>query len=82
MSKITAHRTLKMSEFRNPSRMLALAKGKPVEIIYRQKIIGHFVPIDSDKPIKTEPVSREELLATMRATRKTDQPVLDYLKDK
>ncbi len=82
MSKITAHRTLKMSEFRNPSRMLTLAKGKPVEIIYRQKIVGHFVPIDSDKPIKTKPVSRKKLLATMNASREKDQPVLDYLKDK
>ncbi len=80
MLKIIAHRTVKIGEMRDLRKLLTIANGKPVGIMHQQKLVGYFVP--TNKESETEPISREELLAAMRATREKDQPVLDYLKDK
>lgn len=82
MSRLLTNRVATITEMREPHKVLEKAGGQPVAILRNSQCVGYFVPtevVDQITPIKA---TREQVLASLKATADTTAPVLDYLKDK
>ena len=81
MEKLLTNKTVSLTEFRDPAKVFEQAGDAPVAILNRNTLVGYFVPKAAVQP-EFEMASRVELLEALDTTGETDQPVLDYLRDK
>ena len=82
MQKILTHKTVSMTELRDPGRVLSNAGDAPVAVLNRNKVVGYFVPNSVVENVSFESADIDEVKKLMAETLKADQPVLDYLRDK
>lgn len=82
MKRLLTHRTVGITELREPAKVFDKAAGKPVAILKNNECIGYLVPADAVDGNEHQVVDRAQLDAMLQASAKEVQPVLDYLKDK
>ncbi|MHA7887085.1 hypothetical protein [Roseicyclus sp.] len=83
MTRLLTNEIASITELREPQKVLARAKGKPVAILKNSKPVAYLVPAEAcvgEDEVRY--ATREEVLAALAETRADVQPVLDYLKDK
>ncbi len=82
MARLLTNYIATMTEMREPHKVLANAGGKPVAVMKNSKCVGYFVPAEIVTTDEPRYATRDEVLAALRDSRESVQPVLDYLKDK
>lgn len=82
MEHLLTHKTVSLTELRDPAKVLEQAGSSPVAVLNRNKVVGYFVPVAAVDTLSFEPVDRAELLAALSLADEEMSPVLDYLKDK
>ncbi|WP_426037675.1 hypothetical protein [Cypionkella sp. TWP1-2-1b2] len=82
MTRLATPQICTMTELREPQKVFDRAGGQPVAILKNSALVGYLVPAEAVGKVDHTPITREELLAHLAATRDAVQPVLDYLKDK
>jgi hypothetical protein len=82
MEHLLTHRTVSLTELRDPAKVLEKAGSTPVAVLNRNKVVGYFVPAAAVETLSFEPASQADLLAAMASVHDEMKPVLDYLKDK
>jgi len=82
MEHLLTHKTVSLTELRDPAKVLEKAGSTPVAVLNRNKVVGYFVPAAAVEPVSFEPASADELRAAISRVRSEMKPVLDYLKDK
>lgn len=82
MQKILTHKTVSLTELRDPAKVLANAGDSPVAVLNRNKVVGYFVPSSVVDGVSFEQADSDEVQAALEATISQHQNVLDYLKDK
>lgn len=82
MQKILAHKTVSMTELRDPAKVLANAGDSPVAVLNRNKVVGYFVPNTVVEEIEFEPANSVEVQQTADASVARHRDILNYLKDK
>jgi antitoxin StbD len=83
MTRLLTNEIASITELREPQKVLARAKGKPVAILKNSKPVAYLVPAEACVgKDEVRYATREEVLAALAETRADVQPVLDYLKDK
>jgi antitoxin StbD len=83
MTRLLTNEIASITELREPQKVLARAKGKPVAILKNSRPVAYLVPAEAcvgEEEVRY--ATREEVLAALAETRADVQPVLDYLKDK
>ncbi|MBF9045360.1 hypothetical protein HKCCE4037_18635 [Rhodobacterales bacterium HKCCE4037] len=85
MTRLLTTEIASITELREPQKVLARAKGKPVAILKNSKPVAYLVPTEFvQDPETDEPryATMEEVMAALEATREETQPVLDCSRDK
>jgi len=82
MTRLLTPHIATMTELREPHKVFERSGGKPVAILKNSQLVGYLVPAEAAQPDEHRPATMEEVMAHLRETRATVQPVLDYLKDK
>jgi len=83
MTRLLTNEIASITELREPQKVLARAKGKPVAILKNSKPVAYLVPAEAvADPGEHRYATMDELMQALEATRAEAQPVLDYLKDK
>lgn len=82
MQKILTHKTVSLTELRDPAKVLVNAGDSPVAVLNRNKVVGYFVPSSVVDGVSFEQADSDEVKKLLLDTQDTDQPVLDYLQDK
>ncbi len=82
MQKILAHKTVSMTELRDPGKVLANAGDAPVAVLNRNKVVGYFVPNSVVENVSFEDADSDEVQRTAAASVTRHRAILDYLKDK
>ena len=82
MQKILTHKTVSLTELRDPAKVLANAGDSPVAVLNRNKVVGYFVPSSVVDDVSFEQADSDEVRKLLFETQDIDQPVLDYLQDK
>jgi len=83
MTRLLTNEIASITELREPQKVLARAKGKPVAILKNSKPVAYLVPAEAvADPGENRYATMEEVMAVLRDRKDIDQPVLDYLKDK
>lgn len=83
MTRLLTNEIASITELREPQKVLARAKGKPVAILKNSRPVAYLVPAEACVgEDEVRHATREEVLAALAETRAEVQPVLDYLKDK
>jgi antitoxin StbD len=83
MTRLLTNEIASITELREPQKVLARAKGKPVAILKNSKPVAYLVPAEAcvgEDEVRY--ATHEEIMAVLRDRLPDDQPVLDYLKDK
>lgn len=83
MTRLLTTEIATMTEMREPHKVLARAKGKPVAIMKNSRLVGYFVPAEAvADPGEHRFATMEEVLESLRMSRERVEPVLQYLRDK
>ena len=85
MTRLLTTEIASITELREPQKVLARAKGKPVAILKNSKPVAYLVPAEFVQDPETDQpryATMEEVMAILKDRKEVDQPVLDYLKDK
>jgi antitoxin StbD len=82
MEHLLTHKTVSLTELRDPAKVLEKAGSTPVAVLNRNKVVGYFVPNSAVESLAFEAATEDEVLDALRQSRDEMQPVLDYLKDK
>jgi antitoxin StbD len=82
MEHLLTHKTVSLTELRDPAKVLEKAGSSPVAVLNRNKVVGYFVPNSVVEPLEFEAATGEEVLEALKLSHDEMQPVLDYLKDK
>ncbi|MBI2380552.1 MAG: prevent-host-death family protein [Gammaproteobacteria bacterium] len=82
MATILAHKTVSMTDLREPAKVLKMAENSPVALLNRNTVVGYFVPAGAVENVRIREASDEEVDAALAAIREDIDPVLEYLKDK
>ena len=82
MQKLLANKTVSLTELRDPAKVLSKAGDSPVAVLNRNTVVGYFVPNAAVDKIEFETTSADEVRQALKDSKKSRQPVLDYLKDK
>ena len=82
MQHLLTNKIASISEFRDPSKVIAKAGGKPVAILNRNNVVGYFVPAEAVEKISLTPASAEEIQTALNKRQRFIAPVLKYLEDK
>jgi antitoxin StbD len=82
MEHLLTHRTVSLTELRDPAKVLEQAGSSPVAVMNRNKVVGYFVPVDAVEGFTVREASVEYTLQQFEAQRARLAPALDYLKDK
>ena len=82
MEHLLTHKTVSLTELRDPAKVLEQAGSSPVAVLNRNKVVGYFVPVAAveDRAVYEPPV--EYTLEHFKAQKARLQPALDHLKDK
>lgn len=82
MPTILAHKTVSMTDLREPAKVLKMAENSPVALLNRNTVVGYFVPASAvDMNVPSE-VDTNQLMEMLEARLPALEPTLDYLKDK
>ena len=82
MKNLLTDKTVSLSEFKDPEKMIKKAGDKPVAILSGNKLEGYFVPASAVHKISFELADSDEVDAAIAKSISRNQPILDYLKDK
>jgi antitoxin StbD len=82
MEHLLTHKTVSLTELRDPAKVLEKAGSTPVAVLNRNKVVGYFVPQSVVEPLEFEAATTEEVLGAIQKSWDEMQPVLNYLKDK
>lgn len=82
MEHLLTHKTVSLTELRDPAKVLEKAGSTPVAVLNRNKVVGYFVPAGAVEDLSFEPASPEDVQAALARVGSEMKPVLDYLKDK
>lgn len=83
MTRLLTNEIASITDLREPQKVLARAKGKPVAILKNSKPVAYLVPAEACAAEgEVRYATREEVMEILQARRGQDQAVLDYLKDK
>ncbi|MGZ9812222.1 hypothetical protein ACXN5S_17300 [Pseudoroseicyclus sp. H15] len=83
MTSLLTNQIATMTEMRDPQKVLDRAHGKPVAVLRNSKLVGYFVPVEATTEPEGHRAARmDEVVESMARRRSTNQPVLDYLRDK
>ena len=82
MQKILTHKTVSLTELRDPAKVLANAGDSPVAVLNRNKVVGYFVPSSVVDDVSFEQAGSDEVKATVQASIAQNRDILEYLKDK
>ena len=82
MAKLLTKHITTMTEMREPHKVLERSGGKPVAVLKNSALVGYFVPAEAVQDTDSRVATRDEVLNSLRKRKSSNQPVLDYLKDK
>lgn len=82
MQRILAHKTVSLTELRDPAKVLTQAGSSTVAVLNRNHVVGYFVPKAAVDQVKFEYAGKAEVLGMLKQSRNEVEPILDYLKDK
>ena len=82
MTRLLTRHIAKMTELREPHKVLERSGGKPVAMLKNSAVVAYLVPVDAVDKAEHRIASREEVMAYLDASRERVQPVLDCLQDK
>lgn len=82
MQTLLAHKTVSMTELREPAKVFSQAGNQPVAVMNRNQVVGYFVPVAAVEKIQFEPASGTELEAVLARRRPAIAATLKYLEDK
>ena len=82
MEHLLTHKTVSITELREPAKVLEKAGSSPVAVLKNNECVAYLVPASTANGIEVRRVSRQALLESMAKTRDGDMLVWDYLKDK
>ena len=83
MTRLLTTEIASITELREPQKVLARAKGKPVAILKNSRPVAYLVPAEAcAAEDEVRYATREEVMEALERTRAAAQPVLDYLRDK
>ena len=82
MEHLLPHKTVSLTELRDPAKVLEEAGSSPVAVLNRNKVVGYFVPVAAVDELSFEPAQQEDIMRALAETQKEMQPVLNYLRDK
>jgi antitoxin StbD len=83
MTTLLTNQIASITELREPQKVLDRANGKPVAILKNNKPVAYLVPAEAATGMAGHrALTMDEVMAHLRETRETVQPVLDYLRDK
>lgn len=82
MEHLLTHKTVSLTELRDPAKVLEKAGSSPVAVLNRNKVVGYFVPTEAVESLSFELAGTTDILAAMDLASDEMGPVLDYLKDK
>ena len=82
MEHLLTHKTVSLTELRDPAKVLEEAGSSPVAVLNRNKVVGYFVGVAAVDELSFEPAQQEDIMRALAETQKEMQPVLNYLRDK
>ena len=82
MEHLLTHKTVSLTELRDPAKVLEKAGSSPVAVLNRNKVVGYFVPAAAVDDQQVREASIEDTLKHFDARKQQLAPALDYLKDK
>lgn len=82
MEHLLTHKTVSLTELRDPAKVLEQAGSSPVAVLNRNKVVGYFVPVAAvEDRVVYEPTA-DYTLEHFKAQKARLEPALEYLKDK
>ncbi|MEZ5539830.1 MAG: hypothetical protein R3E63_07760 [Pseudomonadales bacterium] len=82
MEHLLTHKTVSLTELRDPAKVLEQAGSSPVAVLNRNKVVGYFVPVAAVDDLQFEPADTDDIARALAETQAEMRPVLDYLRDK
>ena len=82
MEKLLTPRTVSLTEFREPNKVIAKAGNQPIAILNHNELIGYFVPKSALVEMELEVASNDQLKAFLKNKLSNIKHVLNYLKSK
>ena len=82
MEHLLTHKTVSLTELRDPAKVLEKAGSSPVAVLNRNKVVGYFVPVAAVEELSVKEDSAEYTLQKFAEYKARLAPALDYLKDK
>ncbi len=82
MEHLLTHKTVSLTELRDPAKVLEKAGNTPVAVLNRNKVVGYFVPAGAVEDLQVREASADDTLKHFAAQKQRLAPALDYLKDK
>lgn len=82
MERLLTHKTVSLTELRDPAKVLEKAGSSPVAVLNRNKVVGYFVPAVAVEDFEVREASVAETLGHFATQKGRLAPALDYLKDK
>jgi hypothetical protein len=82
MEHLLTHKTVSLTELRDPAKVLEKAGSSPVAVLNRNKVVGYFVPVGAVEELQIREAPMDYTLKHFAEQKKRLAPALDYLKDK
>jgi antitoxin StbD len=82
MQTILTHKTVSMTELREPAKVLSQAGDQPVAVMNRNQVVGYFVPVAAVEKIEFEAATSSEVERVLARRRPAIAATLKYLEDK
>lgn len=82
MARLLTNHIATITELREPHKVLERAGGKPVAILKNSQVVGYLVPQEAVEAVDARVATMEEVMDSLKRTRKDVEPILEYLKDK
>ena len=82
MARLLTNHIATITELREPHKVLERAGGKPVAILKNSQVVGYLVPQEAVEAVDARVATMEEVMDSLKRTRKDVEPILEYMKDK
>ncbi len=82
MERILAHKTVSLTELRDPAKVLAGAGQSPVAVLNRNHVVGYFVPKSAVDNVDFRYGDTLNVQKTVDESIEQNKELIDYLKDK
>ena len=69
MEHLLTHKTVSLTELRDPAKVLEKAGSTPVAVLNRNKVVGYFVPQAAVEPLEFEAATEDEVLEALQQCR-------------